>query len=328
MKTKILIFILVFSLCFLCIVIPSFAEDDISTSSVTNLTGSTWEIPIGWSASSGYGIFSVDYSIERNSNGYVYNCDELYLGYRSTSTTTADALYCSPVDIYCHNQMNLLITFTGGTDVSNSNLISWLVTYGTMTVPPTPPTDIISSGYRYQSFPPSSQLPPIPIPPDPSFLSVGVPYSYEAVGTYYLSNHLPYVFTHASWELISYTDSSNYTLHFDVQRETGTWVTLYSFVVQSGSQTVVPFNELSYFVFANDFEVPIDWFNLFYSHFAPQLDTDDPSDFTDNPWLYILEMVVDALHYPLWGYFSPWDIFTTVSGIFIVTWLLKLIAGG
>lgn len=47
-----------------------------------------------------------------------------------------------------------------------------------------------------------------------------------------------------------------------------------------------------------------------------------------NPFLDVMNMVIDALDVPIFGTFSLWDMLTTVCGLFAVVWLLKLLAGG
>lgn len=51
-------------------------------------------------------------------------------------------------------------------------------------------------------------------------------------------------------------------------------------------------------------------------------------DYDGNPWYDILEGVFDALKVDIFGNFSLWDIFTSLLGISVVVWLLKMLAGG
>lgn len=105
----------------------------------TDLTGTTWYVPSGWSATAGYGMFNITGKL--NSYSFVYFC----LGYRKNSSnpknlvtnsnylsfkTTSDGNYTS---FNSETLGSFTITFTSGNHITSSNLISWLKQYGTLT---------------------------------------------------------------------------------------------------------------------------------------------------------------------------------------------------
>lgn len=97
---------------------------------ITDLTGTTWYVPSGWSATAGYGIYKVYFLIpEKNANTI---WDELSLGYASRTygkTTEANSICCllSNSDRgTITSSSSFTITITGGTDVTNPDIIAWL----------------------------------------------------------------------------------------------------------------------------------------------------------------------------------------------------------
>lgn len=51
-------------------------------------------------------------------------------------------------------------------------------------------------------------------------------------------------------------------------------------------------------------------------------------EYDGNPFVDIMNLVIEALDVPIFGSFSLWDMLTTLCGLFAVVWLLKLLAGG
>lgn len=110
---------------------------------LTDLTGTTWKVPSGWSAAAGYGVYQLDGSFART-GASDFSTDKLYricIGYNYYSTTNpiltenqiavhynkTSSSYGSTV---CTNTYDLTLTITGGTDATNANLIAWLEANG------------------------------------------------------------------------------------------------------------------------------------------------------------------------------------------------------
>lgn len=108
---------------------------------ITNLLGTTWRVPVGWSAVAGYGVFYVDYEarlqIASNYTVQFYNGARIGIGCTTNNAATqdiADRIYFST-----SNSTHSIkppagnirsITFWGGADLTNPDLISWLEEYG------------------------------------------------------------------------------------------------------------------------------------------------------------------------------------------------------
>ena len=108
---------------------------------ITNLLGTTWRVPVGWSAVAGYGVFYVDYEarlqIASNYTVQFYNGAQIGIGCTTNNAATqniADRIYFST-----SNSTHSIkppagnirsITFWGGADLTNPDLISWLEEYG------------------------------------------------------------------------------------------------------------------------------------------------------------------------------------------------------
>ena len=112
---------------------------------ITDLTGTTWYVPSGWLASAGYGEFnvSIDWTSPSNyydrygasyklligyeeSAGVVVAADNKIRAYYSLSQSGGTYFYFDIIS----NSEALSFTITGGTDVTNADLITWLKTYG------------------------------------------------------------------------------------------------------------------------------------------------------------------------------------------------------
>lgn len=122
---------------------------------VTDLTDSTWYIPSGWIASAGYGDFAVNFDVTINGTTTRTNCNRLAIGFEETVvtpptplddgtmptasledevilTTKANSIVVKGTikSAIVTNSDEMLITFTGGADIANTDLINWLYTYG------------------------------------------------------------------------------------------------------------------------------------------------------------------------------------------------------
>lgn len=121
---------------------------------------------------------------------------------------------------------------------------------------------------------------------------------------------------------IYYSTSGSYqwgsvSLNFDGQPLSSGEILYYSINTNTG----VDFSELSLFV-----EDPTSVDSNLYSFISRNF-IYEPL-YEGNPFLDIMNMVIDALDVPIFGAFSLWDMLTTVCGLFAVVWLLKLLAGG
>lgn len=106
-------------------------EEEEAPSIPTDLTGYTVTVPAGWNAVGGYGNFSI--------NGNFADRGDfigIWIGSNKAGAAT-DGRVCfvgpsypelgSPVNFALDNSNQFLLTITGGADVTNQNLIQWLV---------------------------------------------------------------------------------------------------------------------------------------------------------------------------------------------------------
>lgn len=112
---------------------------------VTDLTNTKWLIN-SITCTAGYGQFSINLSIENDTSSYSYS--SINIGYRvqlggeliqsyadRVALTTINPEY--DFDKYKELLANDIITITGGTDVTNASLISWLTANATLIIEPT-----------------------------------------------------------------------------------------------------------------------------------------------------------------------------------------------
>lgn len=112
---------------------------------ITDLTGTTWYVPIGWSTNAGYGDFSINGSVyfpnfvQYNTPENAFSFNNMKLGYEIAGTTPVeanDAIAFFNTNSNTHpqrgisNAIKMNITFESGSDVSNPALISWLYANG------------------------------------------------------------------------------------------------------------------------------------------------------------------------------------------------------
>lgn len=100
----------------------------------TDLTGYTVTVPAGWSASQGYGEFSLLGTYVLPSSGNVINFSDSYANFKVgfyNDRTTTNAITCvssvSGSNNYFSASSNIIINITGGASVTNSKLIQWFV---------------------------------------------------------------------------------------------------------------------------------------------------------------------------------------------------------
>ncbi|MBR6515935.1 MAG: hypothetical protein IKT40_03675 [Bacilli bacterium] len=101
---------------------------------LVDLTGATVTVPAGWSASSNYGIFNINGYIEYHDNNTIYrtyNYIQFAIGYNVGSDTpiidTLSIVTGSGTKVFSTTNLSFMIEIYDGTDVSNQNLIQWLL---------------------------------------------------------------------------------------------------------------------------------------------------------------------------------------------------------
>lgn len=107
----------------------------------TDLKGTTWIIPAGFTAEAGYGVFYVEGTAEFQDYAFSTGFTRLYIGY-DTESTVSDG-YDFPAQntilvraLGYHKRDNTDVQafiFTGGADVTNPRLIDWLLQNGKLT---------------------------------------------------------------------------------------------------------------------------------------------------------------------------------------------------
>lgn len=103
---------------------------------ITDLTNTTWNVKADWTVSAGYGQFSINYTTDYMSLRGTF----IGFGYVHTSDD-GDTWYWKPTANKINNAYDTVssgtaftIVITGGTDATNTNLISWLETNATQVV--------------------------------------------------------------------------------------------------------------------------------------------------------------------------------------------------
>ena len=107
---------------------------------LADLTGTAWYVPSDWDTVPGYGSFSVDYIFTIPDDfdyGKGVNCSGFHLGYNLNSNglrvPAGDWICFTPADGYegCIGTVTTFsVTFNGGDDVTNADLIAWLYANG------------------------------------------------------------------------------------------------------------------------------------------------------------------------------------------------------
>lgn len=101
---------------------------------LVDLTGATVTVPSGWSASSNYGIFNISGSIEYHDDNYImrnYHITSFAIGVNVALDGVQSNLLSFGGGLgaryFSTTDMSFIITIDGGTDVTNQNLIQWLL---------------------------------------------------------------------------------------------------------------------------------------------------------------------------------------------------------
>lgn len=93
---------------------------------ITDLTGTTWRVPSGWTVASGYDTYP---NVNGVCNGNEFTFINLGYGARGKASNVIQ------IDSgYYTNTTAFIITFIGGSDLTRQNLISWLEANGEMEV--------------------------------------------------------------------------------------------------------------------------------------------------------------------------------------------------
>ena len=99
----------------------------------TDLTGTTWYIPAGWTAEAEYGLFESQGYMQIDGEGSQINFRRLRIGYTPNDTSGYAPEPNSIVAVTFAYNFKLIPTkmykfsFSGGTDVTNPRLIDWLL---------------------------------------------------------------------------------------------------------------------------------------------------------------------------------------------------------
>ena len=110
---------------------------------ITDLTNTTWSIQAGWEAEAGYGKFNIDVSVTNDSYLGTVSLSSFYIGYNSLTNQYNDSIYLGydpgyDADLIMYpNYSAFSVTFTGGTDATNPELIAWVSKYGEQQGAPT-----------------------------------------------------------------------------------------------------------------------------------------------------------------------------------------------
>lgn len=126
----------------------------------TDLTGTTWNIPSGWSATSGYGKFNI---ADGQGDMQVDGEDFIHGGYIGIGYTLSSSMrYTAKQDCFVFgeslfgwgggtNAQAFVLTIDGGADATNSNLITWLKANGSLTSHVMPTMTFTINGTSYQA---------------------------------------------------------------------------------------------------------------------------------------------------------------------------------
>ncbi|MBO7183965.1 MAG: hypothetical protein J6V49_07515 [Bacteroidales bacterium] len=122
----------------------------------TDLTGTTWDVSSGWSATRGYGIFDVNFNAVVQ--GDELDSTQFAIGYSFSFDTglspRENRVSILPLYGWLSNSGGFTATFTGGTDATNTSLISWLKQYGQLTSHTMPSANLITftiENWSYQA---------------------------------------------------------------------------------------------------------------------------------------------------------------------------------
>lgn len=115
------------------VILIDFEQEVEEPEEITDLTNTSWIINEGWTAAAGYGEFNVE--AEVNQNTYNYLTIGSYLGTNDGmdwfQIPSEDVIEFNRYERFMSSQ-SFTITITGGSDVTNTTLISWLQENGTL----------------------------------------------------------------------------------------------------------------------------------------------------------------------------------------------------
>jgi hypothetical protein len=110
---------------------PDSTEPEIPVDPEPEPTGITWSVPMAWAVNANYGIFKVSGTVVCGNSDGSFNT--IYMGYATDfqAYRNSIAFYTdSDMEYHVGNSSSFTITLTGGTDINNENLLSWLDRYG------------------------------------------------------------------------------------------------------------------------------------------------------------------------------------------------------
>lgn len=329
---------IVFVLC-LTLLLPLFSVLSVGAepraTTPTDLTGYTVTVPSGWGCISGYGSFEITHTIP----DYVGEATEFYIGYRWSDGLEQRENRCvsmqSLVNYTPSNSITLVVT--GGSDSSNSTLISWLVdnnaTFSNGSTPepdPDPELFPIAGGFYAYDIKPS-QMPSVDSSLEGSTLVYPVPSGSKLFLTeaYNVNRGTEIPIQGLVIQFANIVDSNNY--HIKV----GVWYTddigftpenVFTIVCTQGVFTKVNRFSFSRVYFSDSVSFDEWGYQFFNAVFVP---SDQPvPNFDGSPIAYIISSINDALRVDIFGTFSIMDVVTVFVSISLLIWILKMLAGG
>ena len=135
--------------------VPS--DESSAADTITDLTGTTWEFTAGeWTATAGYGQFRISFILDEldgdtsYDDGIGFNNVEFSIGYQASNdggfpypVPVLDSLGLFPdYPLYVSNSQSFTLTFTGGDDIDDPSLVTWVRENGNLYTPPTPTESI------------------------------------------------------------------------------------------------------------------------------------------------------------------------------------------
>lgn len=341
---KILIFILCFCTLFLCFVIPSFADEGVTSRAIpTDLIGYTVTIPAG---------FSFNTSLAESLRRFDVTCDiggvtftYLNLGYRWIEYPPGDTSIQNNSNYICFgsgyslsspsaisgrnfdNSNDIVLVFIGG-DTDNPNLIQTLSDSGAVFESDSGQTFTIDAGYWTPTGTPTAS--------NDDVLAIGIGntliYEMPALNGWVNAEGFTTYIDNLRFTLVS-ANRTGTAYHLEVGYHDGyEYVRLYTIhKASSGTFTLTVDNQFRYFYFNDSFEVDAvgnALINGFFTYGTSEPDVDPPVPDINNFLTMFLNGVVSALDVDIFGYFSILDLIKVLVGACFIVWLLKMLAGG
>lgn len=324
----------------------------------TDLTGYTVTVPSGWTSSAGLGWFDIEGTVNDPDPLYF---DNLGIGYSFSADmfqviTSADAFsfYVSEfITQEFHPTHSITFTVTGGDDVDDTSLLQWLVDNDATFISSTPSNPTFSAGFY--------SINPLWYNTSITTQLDGMTFKTLSGDEYFAltvqNNQLVLDDTNGDTHIVASYDgstvtwadnSAQYLWFFNDENIPSSLTDLIpSLLIYHPNLTLSQFEYLEnswYYGVSDGFiEGTVQGFNEGYNEGYSSGEIagynrgysegfDDGSligeDYDGNFWTYIFNKIIEALDVNLFGYFSIWDIFTTICGFFVGIWLLKVIAGG